>query len=421
MNYSNNFFGKNILVYVYILLPVALITGPFLPDLFVVIISLYFVFNIKHFKRDQIFSKKFYWVFVLFYIIICFSSIISEYNLYSLKPSVTYLRFGLFALGSYFLISKNYEIILKLSKVFLVILLILFIDSIFQFLFGYNLIGFSHGHEYRVTSFFGEDEILGSYVARLFPFIISLLIFSKEEFNLKINSFFFIFIFLSSSLITVLSAERTSLALLILSIVLMFFTCNKIRKLIFYSFVIVLISLTTIIFSSEKIKKRMFDQTINQLGLTTDSERIVIFSKTYEGHYTLAFKMLKQKPILGYGPKTFRKFCSEPENYINDVACTTHPHNVLMQLLAETGLIGLMFYISIYFFILFNLIKIAFKSFFYKDYYQKDYLTLIYIFYFINLFPIAPSGNFFNNWLSTIYYLPLCYMLFLFNYKPKIK
>lgn len=131
--------------------------------------------------------------------------------------------------------------------------------------------------------------------------------------------------------------------------------------------------------------------------------------------------MFKQKPIFGHGPKTFRKFCSEPENYINEVACTTHPHNVLMQLLAETGLIGSLFYISIFFYITFKLLKIAIKSFFYKDNDQKDYLTLIYIFYFINLFPIAPSGNFFNNWLSSIYYLPLGYMLYLLNYKQETR
>ena len=35
--------------------------------------------------------------------------------------------------------------------------------------------------------------------------------------------------------------------------------------------------------------------------------------------------MFKQNPILGHGPKTFRKFCSEPENYVYDFACTTHP------------------------------------------------------------------------------------------------
>lgn len=415
------FFEKNILKNIYISLPIVLITGPFLPDLFVIIISLYFILNINNFKNDQIFSNKFHWAFIVFYLAICISSFTSDYSTYSLKPSITYLRFGLFAIGTYFLISKNIDIILKLSKVFLLILLILFLDTIFQFLFGHNLIGLAHSDKFRVTSFFGKDEILGSYIARLFPFMISLLIFSKEKFDLKISSTTIVFIFLAASLITILSGERTSLFLLILSIILMFFTCSKIRKLIFSILIIVSVSLISVIFTSEKIKKRMFDQTINQLGLTSESERLVIFSKTYEGHYILALKMFKQKPIFGHGPKTFRKFCSEPENYINEVACTTHPHNVLMQLLAETGLIGSLFYISIFFYITFKLLKIAIKSFFYKDNDQKDYLTLIYIFYFINLFPIAPSGNFFNNWLSSIYYLPLGYMLYLLNYKQETR
>ncbi len=419
MNIENYFFERNILKNLYILLPLALITGPFFPDLFVTIISLYFIFKINIFKSDKIFNNNFYLFFIFFYFSICISSFISEYYTFSIKPSITYLRFGLFAIGTYFLISRNQDIILKLTKFFLIILFILLADSIFQFFFGHNFIGLAHGDKFRITSFFGKDEVLGSYIARLFPFIISLLIFSREEFNLKINSFLLITIFLATSLITVLSAERTPVVLLVLSMILMFFSCHKIRKLVFTTLVIVIISLTTILLSNEKIKKRMFDEPIAQLGLTSKSERLVIFSKTYEGHYIIALNMFKQKPILGHGPKSFRKFCSEPKNYVYDYACTTHPHNILMQLLAETGIIGSLFYISIFFFITFNLLKVSVKSIFYKNNDQKDYLTLIYIFYFINLFPIAPSGNFFNNWLSTIYYLPLGYMLFLLSYKSK--
>ena len=89
--------------------------------------------------------------------------------------------------------------------------------------------------------------MLGSYIARLFPFLISILIFSKEELNLKINSSFFILIFLSATLITILSGERTALVLMILNIILIFFTCGKIRKLVFYILMMVTICLTTII------------------------------------------------------------------------------------------------------------------------------------------------------------------------------
>ena len=67
--------------------------------------------------------------------------------------------------------------------------------------------------------------------------------------------------------------------------------------------IIALITLTGVILNSEKIK-RVIDTTINQLGLNENSERLVIFSKTYEGHYLIALNMFKEKPILGHGAKS---------------------------------------------------------------------------------------------------------------------
>ena len=416
-----NFFKTNIFCYLIILFPLLLITGPFLPDLSILFFCIYFIINYNKFKFDQFFEKKIHWIFILFYIIICISSLTSDYSLYSIKSSVFYLRFGIFSLAIYFLFLHHQHIILNLSNFFLIILVVLFVDTIFQYIFGFNLLGWKFENDYRVTSLFGDDEILGSYIARLFPFMISIFIFSKKNFNFNFNNLLFFFVFISSSLITLMSGERTSLALLILSIILMFFTCKNIRKLIFFSFLAISIILTSLILTNEKTKKRMLNQTVKQLGLTSKSERMVIFSKTYEGHYTIALKMFKEKPILGHGPKTFRKFCSEPDNYLNDVACTTHPHNILMQLLSETGIMGTFFYIIIFFYLIFKITKIAIQSFFNKNKYEKDYLTLMYIFYFINLFPFAPSGNFFNNWLSAIYYFPLGYMFFLINFKRKIQ
>ena len=151
---------------------------------------------------------------------------------------------------------------------------------------------------------------------------------------------------------------------------------------------------------------------MNQLGLSTSSERLVIFSKTYEGHYKVSLNMFKDKPIFGQGVKTFRKYCSKKENYISEVACTTHPHNIYFQLLAETGVFSFLIVLFLFLYLTYKLIKISFLNLF-KNIYLKDYRTLIYIFYAVNLFPFAPSGNFFNNWLSIIYYLPSGYLIFL--------
>jgi glycopeptide antibiotics resistance protein len=39
----------------------------------------------------------------------------------------------------------------------------------------------------------------------------------------------------------------------------------------------------------------------------------------------------------------------------------------------------------------------------------------------ITLWPIIPSGNFFNNWLSIIYFLPLGFLLSSLNKKYNFK
>ena len=38
---------------------------------------------------------------------------------------------------------------------------------------------------------------------------------------------------------------------------------------------------------------------------------------------------------------------------------------------------------------------------------------------FINIWPIAPSGNFFNNWLSMIYFYPVGFYLYFKSYNAK--
>ena len=150
------------------------------------------------------------------------------------------------------------------------------------------------------------------------------------------------------------------------------------------------------------------------------AEKIVMFSSVHQSHYNLAFKMFKEKPIFGHGVKMFRHFCSKKENYIDEYACSTHPHNVPMQLLAETGIL---LTILVYFFYLILLIKIIgliyernFKKNYNINYAKVCFLTSI----LITFFPLAPSGNFFDNWLSLVYYYPIgVYLWYLRNTKQE--
>lgn len=107
----------------------------------------------------------------------------------------------------------------------------------------------------------------------------------------------------------------------------------------------------------------------------------------------------------------FRYLCSDEKYNVGKWSCTTHPHNTHIQLLSETGLIGY----SIVFFILI-LISYLFLILFIKKNIKlsiniTDYQICHLSSFLITLFPFIPSGNFFNNWLSIVYFLPVGFYL----------
>ena len=414
---------ENFIIFSIITIPFFLITGSFLPDLLLSISSVLFLVLTFKFKLwvtfyNNLFSK----IFFLFCLLILLRSLFSENILLSLQSSVFYFRFGLFSLAVYYLTSKKIHFLRLLFYMLLVIYLFLFIDSFSQFLFGRNIsesiIGYTYENKenFRITSFFGKDEVLGSYISRLFPLVIYLY-FKLDVFKADKHYILISIITLFSFLTVLISGERTSIALFIITLLIFLFSSNNLRKIYFYLILSVIIISTIVINFDERIKIRLVDQTINQMfGSKTD--KIVIFSKIYEGHYKIALNMFLEKPLVGHGTKIFRHYCSKPENFVSGNACTTHPHNILMQFLAETGLIGTIFYILVIYFLIKYLLNNFYFLYFRRKQILNDKLLCLTTFYMINFFPFLPSGNFFNNWISIIYFFPAgLYLLELKNSK----
>ena len=106
----------------------------------------------------------------------------------------------------------------------------------------------------------------------------------------------------------------------------------------------------------------------------------------------------------------YRIKCSEKKFNSGDESCSTHPHNIVLQLLAETGLIGLLFYIVMLYFIISRIIKYWLSSLNIK---RENFIEIACLITFVlNLFPFLPSGNIFNNWLSILFYFPLGFYLY---------
>lgn len=402
-----------------LLIPIFLISGPFLTDLSIVLSSILFFFFVN--------KKKYYFnYFLIFFLLFCLILLLSSllnFNFSNLKTSLFYFRFGFFSLFFWYLIDKDINILKHLLYVILFSFLILIFDSFFQFLNGENIFGMKLIYENRVSSFFGDELKMGSYLFRLFPLVVSLCLFYyNDKLHKQYIPIFIIFIILVYISIY-LSGERTSFFMFNFTILLFVLFLKNFRfiKLAFFLLYLLITLILTI--SDNPFKKRLIDLTINDLKLDSNKSNIILFSTQYSEHYISAWRIFKDNKIIGIGPKNFRNICKEDKYYLSENTCSTHPHNVLLQILSELGLIGFLFYFLLFFKIWHLLFSDFFKTNKNKKQKIENYQISLLIYLAISLWPLAPSGNIFNNWLSAVYYFPVGIILWSFknniNYENK--
>ena len=175
-----NLFEK-IIYFLIIVLPITLVSGPFLSDLSISIISILFIYislkNKLYFYYKNIYSK----IFGLFFIILLLTSIFSIDPFVSLKKTIFFFRFWIFTLAVWYIFSLKKEKLLNLLiTTFTIVFIILIIDGYIQFFLKENIFGWPIQGS-RVSSLFKDELILGSYLSRLLPVYFALLVFTKFE------------------------------------------------------------------------------------------------------------------------------------------------------------------------------------------------------------------------------------------------
>lgn len=415
IKYNTNFFLIFFICCVSFFLPFSI----FISDLSLVLSSIIFLFVLYKKNDFKILYNKIFIFFLIWNIYLIINSLISSYPLLSLQSTLFYFRFTLFAFSVYYCMRKFSKFLNFFFISLTLSFLIIGFDAYVQLIFGYNLLGYEYNNGWnRLSGFFNEDYILGSYISRFLPIIIALFFNPKFEFKNKIL-ISFILIFLSSILI-IFSGERTALMNLLIFIFLFLFLLNISLKKTFIYFTLFCSFLIVFIFNSEIAKKRMFDLTVSQI---IDGNNINLFSIQHQLIYQTSIKIFSDNKIVGIGPKNFREICNFYKSYsdldLTENGCSTSPHNIYLQLLTETGIIGfipiLIIFIFLFFIIFFQIIK---KDFFIYNKQKLLHHNLILIPFFISLWPIVPTGNFFNNWLSIVYYLPLGILIF-YNYREQ--
>ena len=379
-------------------------TGPFLPDLLLSILSSWFLyFSIKN-KIYFLYKNPFFLIFIIFWLVCILSSLLSENIFLSLKSSLFFIRIGIFAILISYLINQSTKILNYFYLAFIITFLFLIIDGYFQYYFGTNLLGYKK-IGIRVSSFFGDELILGSYLVRLLPLFVGLFIIkqNKKNWEYYIFSLFVILV----SILVFLSGERVSLFFLLLYwFFIIFFIRNF--KLIFVVIFFIFFSLFILLnYSNPAFKMRFINETLEKIDFK--SENKFFFTPEHNSLFYSGWNMFLDKPILGHGPKLFRIKCSV-YNTTEEKYCDSHPHNFYIQLLAEVGIVGFSFLLGLFFYFIYLCVRHIFEYFKSKYFFLNDFQICLLGGLLITIWPFSPNGNIFNNYLMMFYGLQMGFL-----------
>lgn len=320
----------------FLLFPIILILRPFVLNSFLIFITLILIYELS--KKNYLYILKnetWIWLFLFFISYCFFRGFFSLDPMITLKSSIALIRFLAFSLFIFLCIpnTKNLKIIINF---WIIILILVCIDTLIQFFFGNDIFGFPRVGGEKLTGPFGTEQIVGAYLSYISIPLIFYFYSKIKSFNFKEQILLFLIYFLLFITIA-LTGERLSFIMFLCSSIVIFFVNFRI---IFFIYLLVLISCTLLsiyFFSS------YFNSRIDQFYLTI----IDIPNSPWGRLFHSGYLVFKSNISFGVGLKNYAIVCDtqivDPLKDLKNVHqfCSTHPHHLYLEILSETGIIGL--------------------------------------------------------------------------------
>ena len=271
---------------------------------------------------------KFFWVraCLAFWAVCLLSSAVSVLPAYSLGEAFVWIRFPLFAFASCFWLAKSRQIVIAMMGITVLGMVIMTGILIAEVL----IVGQQGG---RLSWPYG-DLVPGNYLAKVglpaFCVLVALAVSDKWPANSLAAIVSFITIILS-----VVTGERINFLIRACGGMLAGLIWRP--KFSRYAVLVLaeLLAVVIVFFAAPTIGNRFIDRFIEQLPTQNESP---YYRVMHSG--LVAFDTA---PILGIGTGNYRILCPEIMQELAENACHPHPHNYYIQMLAETGLVGLLF------------------------------------------------------------------------------
>ena len=270
----------------------------------------------------------------------------------------------------------------------------------------------------RMSGIFFSELIAGWYITIFFSLFLALKGFSKN--------FFLILFYILNIFSLILTGEKTSLFSFIIIIMYNLFFNKLSRKFFFQIFSFTVIIFFLIVSTNNNVYKRFIidplkyinepfywnpkfrgtdEAILEKLDFEKNSMMYKLKQTAWGSHYTIAYYMFIDKPFFGHGVRSFRLECSKyfyKDQKLQYFGCSTHPHNIFFELLAEVGILNLFLFGTLNILIF---IKSTSNKFINKE--NIFFSTFIISIILSIIFPLKPTGSIFTTNYASVYWMLL--------------
>ena len=391
--------NENINLFVLCFIPIVALLGNAISDIYLVLVivfSLYY--NKKHFL-SKLYCLEFISLFIFWvWIVIC--SLLSNNVLNSIAESIPWIRFPLYSCALIVLISYNINYI----NIFVNTSIVGTIIQAF-FVFYEKLQNFE---KVRLYGTFGKLKAGWYFIC--FSLISILYIFENRIISFKyyIKNSLYVFYIIVCIISVILTGEIFNNILFFSSLILYLIVNKKYSKINIYfvtGYVITLIIIFIIFKYNYILIERYIDGFANRLPWKTTSD----YHDGWIGGLRVAFDNFYH----GIGPKNYYSYClfnleEMKIGHFNVKECLWHPHNIFIQIFAETGIVGL-------FLFLIPIVIIMYKSI--LKYFDGSIIEIILCY--VLFFPISTYSQAFGQHKNFFWWTAFSLLIYMINKEDK--